>query len=210
MEVNTPRWAGVPFIFKAGKSLNERKAEVRIQFKSAPASEFMFGVECPRNELVIRLQPKEEIYIKTNVKTPGFSSAPIQSELAVEYISHFGRNLRTPDAYSRLILDVLRGRSAGFVRSDELEEVRTHRGRSTAPPPPPPSPLPHPILAITLASLFDSLGESSRRSCTTSSRRGSSQRSTNRGRGGRPTTRRSRSGGTGGTRNTFTLTGRLC
>jgi glucose-6-phosphate 1-dehydrogenase len=50
--INTPRWAGVPFILKAGKALNERKAEMRIQFKDAPAADFLFdGEDCPRNEL---------------------------------------------------------------------------------------------------------------------------------------------------------------
>ena len=121
MFVNTPRWHGVPFILKAGKALDERKAEVRIQFKDAPAAEFMFSSPCPRNELVIRLQPREAIYMKTNVKTPGFSSQPIQSELEVDYISRFN-NEHAPDAYTRLILDVLRGRTAGFVRNDELVE----------------------------------------------------------------------------------------
>jgi glucose-6-phosphate 1-dehydrogenase len=50
--INTPRWHGVPFILKAGKALNERKAEMRIQFKDAPAATFLFpGEVCPRNEL---------------------------------------------------------------------------------------------------------------------------------------------------------------
>jgi len=123
--VHTPRWSGVPFIFKAGKALNERKAEMRIQFKDAPAAEFMFGGKCPRNELVMRMQPNEAIYFKTNVKSPGFSAAPIQSELEVNYNTRFfsdsaGKSDSNPDAYTRLILDVLRGRSAAFVREDEL------------------------------------------------------------------------------------------
>jgi len=122
--VHTPRWAGVPFIFKAGKALNERKAEMRIQFKDAPAAEFMFDEKCPRNELVMRMQPNEAIYFKTNVKSPGFSGAPIQSELEVNYNTRFfsnsGKSDSNPDAYTRLILDVLRGRSAAFVREDEL------------------------------------------------------------------------------------------
>ena len=50
------RWAGVPFILKAGKAMNERKAEMRIQFKDVPAAPFMFDSKCPRNELVIRMQ----------------------------------------------------------------------------------------------------------------------------------------------------------
>mmetsp|Transcript_8562 Transcript_8562/g.19198 ORF Transcript_8562/g.19198 Transcript_8562/m.19198 type:complete len:515 (+) Transcript_8562:50-1594(+) len=120
--INNPRWAGVPIIFKAGKALNERKAEMRIQFKDAPAAETLFGHKIPRNEMVMKLSPKETIYMKTNIKTPGFSSAPIQSELEVKYDSrYFNSNAESnPDAYSRLILDVLRGQSASFVRSDEL------------------------------------------------------------------------------------------
>lgn len=54
--INNPRWAGVPIIFKAGKALNERKAEMRVQFKEAPAAEALFGHKVPRNELVIKLQ----------------------------------------------------------------------------------------------------------------------------------------------------------
>ena len=125
LHVNTPRWEGVPFILKAGKALDERKAEIRIQFKDAPGASFMFDSPCPRNELVIRLQPREAIYIKTNVKTPGFSSQPVQSELEVDYNTRFGASdsKTNPDAYTRLILEVLRGRSAGFVRKDELEEA---------------------------------------------------------------------------------------
>ncbi|KAL7533039.1 hypothetical protein ACHAWF_004324 [Thalassiosira exigua] len=120
--INNPRWAGVPIVFKAGKALNERKAEMRIQFKDAPAAESLFGTQVTRNELVVQLQPKESIYLKSNIKTPGFSSAPIQSELEVKYDTrYFGSgHACNPDAYSRLILDVLRGQSASFVRSDEL------------------------------------------------------------------------------------------
>ncbi len=120
------RWAGVPFIFKAGKALNERKAEMRIQFKDAPAANFLFDNHCPRNELVMRMQPNEAIYMKTNVKAPGFSGNPIQSELEVNYNTRYfsesdGKSdIINPDAYTRLILDVLRGRSATFVREDEL------------------------------------------------------------------------------------------
>jgi len=120
--INNPRWAGVPFILKAGKALDERKAEMRIQFKDAPAAEYLFDQKCARNELVIRMQPDEAIYFKTNVKSPGFSSQPVQSELEVNYNTKFASAAHgnLPDAYSRLILDVLRGRSAAFVREDEL------------------------------------------------------------------------------------------
>jgi glucose-6-phosphate 1-dehydrogenase len=87
--VNTPRWEGVPFILKAGKALDERKAEVRIQFKDAPTSSFLFEGLCQRNELVIQIQPNEAIYMKTNVKSPGYSSAPVQSEVETNYDTRF-------------------------------------------------------------------------------------------------------------------------
>jgi len=118
--VNNPRWYGVPFFLKAGKALNERKADIRIQFKDPSAASYMFGTKVPRNELVLRMQPNEAIYMKTNVKSPGFSNAPIQSELEVNYNTKFSESIN-PDAYTRLILDVLRGRHSAFVRSDELK-----------------------------------------------------------------------------------------
>lgn len=81
MSINNPRWAGVPIVLKAGKALDERKAEITVQFKKPPAGAFLFGHEKGplHNELVIRLQPNEAIYLKTNVKSPGFDSRPIQS-----------------------------------------------------------------------------------------------------------------------------------
>ncbi len=87
--INTPRWSGVPFILKAGKALEERKGEIRIQFKEAPASAFMFHKSddepFPRNELVMRLQPTEAVYMKVNLKTPGLSFESTQSELDLSY-----------------------------------------------------------------------------------------------------------------------------
>lgn len=126
LKINTRRWAGVPIIMKAGKALDERKAEMRIQFKDAPAAEFMFdGHDCPRNELVMRMQPSEAVYMKTNVKSPGFEAKPIQSELEVNYDSRFyaHESSSNQDAYTRLILDVLRGKQAAFVRDDELRRA---------------------------------------------------------------------------------------
>ena len=63
LKINNPRWAGVPIILKAGKALDERKAEMRLQLRDAPAAQYLFGGhECPRNEIVFRLQPDEAIY----------------------------------------------------------------------------------------------------------------------------------------------------
>lgn len=111
---------------KAGKALNEKKAEMRVQFKDAPAADMMFqGSAIPRNELVMRLQPHEAVYLKTNVKSPGFAATPVQSELEVNYDARFFAHIEgsNPDAYTRLILDVLQGKQAAFVRDDELRRA---------------------------------------------------------------------------------------
>jgi glucose-6-phosphate 1-dehydrogenase len=64
--INTPRWHKVPIILKAGKALNERKAEMRIQFHDAPAAEFLFaGADCPRNELGTSIFPL--IFVLSNL-----------------------------------------------------------------------------------------------------------------------------------------------
>ncbi|CAM9437979.1 unnamed protein product [Ectocarpus sp. 4 AP-2014] len=119
--VKNRRWDGVPFIFKAGKALNETKAEVRVQFKDVPSGSFLFDDKpLPRNELVMKLK-QESIYFKTNVKAPGLANRPIQSELDLSYGERYP-SLYSPDAYTRLVLEVLRGKQATFVRSDELLE----------------------------------------------------------------------------------------
>ncbi|KAG7380466.1 glucose-6-phosphate 1-dehydrogenase [Phytophthora boehmeriae] len=123
MYVNNPRWAGVPFIMKAGKALNERKGEIRVQFHAPPGAEHMFpGVKIPVQELVMRLQPDEAVYIKMNVKSPGLQTKAISSELDLSYAERY-EGAEVPGAYTRLILDVLRGKQAAFVRDDELRSA---------------------------------------------------------------------------------------
>merc|ERR1740129_2122851 len=120
LHIDNPRWFGVPFIMKAGKALDERKAEIRVQFKDAPGVRRLFGGEdMHRNELVMTLQPNEAVYLKMNVKAPGMSSEHTQSELDLSYQERF-KNVYNPDAYPRLILEALLGNQGNFVRSDEL------------------------------------------------------------------------------------------
>lgn len=121
MWIKNARWEGVPFILKCGKALNERKAEVRIQFKNRPGGLFSSGdTHANRNELVLRVQPKEAIYMKMNMKAPGLATHAITSELDLTYKTRF-EDSRLPDAYERLILDVMRNDHSNFVRDDELE-----------------------------------------------------------------------------------------
>jgi len=114
--VNNARWHGVPFILKCGKALNERKTEVRVQFQ--PPAYHLFNPQS--NELVLRVQPNEAIYLKMTQKKPGLNNEQVQAELDLTYKERFELT-GLPDAYERLILDVIRGDHNLFVRDDELE-----------------------------------------------------------------------------------------
>uniref|UniRef100_A0AAQ5ZYT4 Glucose-6-phosphate 1-dehydrogenase n=1 Tax=Amphiprion ocellaris TaxID=80972 RepID=A0AAQ5ZYT4_AMPOC len=118
--VHNERWDGVPFILRCGKALNERKAEVRLQFTDVPGD--IFGNQCHRNELVVRVQPNEAVYAKMMSKKPGVYFSPEETELDLTYKSRY-RDVKLPDAYERLILDVFCGSQMHFVRSDELREA---------------------------------------------------------------------------------------
>ncbi|RSH88803.1 Glucose-6-phosphate 1-dehydrogenase [Saitozyma podzolica] len=115
--VNNPRWEGVPFIMKAGKALNESKVEVRVQFKDATSGIFN---DIARNELVLRVQPSEAVYMKMNSKLPGFQTRAVTTELDLTYKKRF-TDARIPQAYEALILDALKGDHSNFVRDDELD-----------------------------------------------------------------------------------------
>ena len=79
--------SGVPFILRCGKALNERKAEVRLQFTDVPGD--IFGGRCQRNELVVRVQPDEAIYLKMMTKRPGVYFSPEETELDLTYKSRY-------------------------------------------------------------------------------------------------------------------------
>ncbi|KAM7509232.1 hypothetical protein LguiA_019685 [Lonicera macranthoides] len=118
LRIHNERWEGVPFILKAGKALNSRKAEIRVQFKDVPGDIFKCQKQ-GRNEFVIRLQPSEAIYMKLTVKQPGLDMSTAQSELDLSYMQRY-QGVTIPEAYERLILDTIRGDQQHFVRRDEL------------------------------------------------------------------------------------------
>ncbi|XP_068242444.1 glucose-6-phosphate 1-dehydrogenase-like, partial [Palaemon carinicauda] len=107
-------------IIITGKALNERKAEVRIQYRDVAGD--VFHGQSKRNELVIRVQPGEAIYCKVMTKTPGMSFGIEETELDLTYCDRY-KGAKLPDAYERLILDVFCGSQMHFVRSDELAEA---------------------------------------------------------------------------------------
>ncbi|RZC70083.1 hypothetical protein C5167_033206 [Papaver somniferum] len=105
LRIHNERWEGVPFVLKAGKALNSRKAEIRVQFKEVPGDIFKCKKQ-GRNEFVIRLQPSEAMYMKLTVKQPGLQMSTTQSELDLSYQQRY-QGVQIPEAYERLILDTL-------------------------------------------------------------------------------------------------------
>eukprot|EP00878_Enallax_costatus_P011921 GHUV01012445.1.p1 GENE.GHUV01012445.1~~GHUV01012445.1.p1 ORF type:complete len:575 (+),score=103.39 GHUV01012445.1:290-2014(+) len=123
MFIDNPRWDGVPFLFKAGKALHKRYAEIRVQFRPVPGNLYRekqgADPDAACNELVIRIQPKEAIYLKINNKVPGLGLRLDQTRLDLQYQEQYTSEL--PDAYERLLLDVVNGDKRLFIRNDELE-----------------------------------------------------------------------------------------
>jgi glucose-6-phosphate 1-dehydrogenase len=119
-EIDTWRWAGVPFYLRTGKRMADQLAEIVVRFKSIPHSIFAQSTgSFQPNCLVIRLQPDDGLQLNLMAKTPGdgMRLKPVELEL------DFRETFKTPrmDAYQRLLLDVLRGQLTLFMRSDELE-----------------------------------------------------------------------------------------
>ncbi len=119
LHVHNPRWEGVPFVLKAGKALTDRKVEVRIQFHKVPGAVGALA-NCVGNELVMRLQPEETIYWKVQNKVPGLIFEVQQIRMDLLYATKYSRHGKLPEAYERLLLEVLAGQKSNFVSSAEL------------------------------------------------------------------------------------------
>ncbi len=120
-EIANWRWAGVPFYLRTGKRLADRVSEIVIQFKPVPHSIFEEGAGgIPANQLVIRLQPDEGVKQWIMIKDPGPGGMRLRHvPLDMSFASAF--EVRNPDAYERLIMDVVRGNQTLFMRRDEVE-----------------------------------------------------------------------------------------
>ena len=122
LHVSNWRWAGTPFYLRTGKRLRGRQSEIAIVFKDAPHS--IFGdTERHANALIIRLQPNEGITLCVTIKEPGpggmrLTEVPLDMSFA-ETLGPEAGNF--PDAYERLVMDVIRGDQTLFMRGDEVE-----------------------------------------------------------------------------------------
>ena len=119
--IDTWRWAGVPFYLRTGKHLPKRVSEIAIQFKRAPHLLFSTdGTERMQpNILAIGIQPDESITLRFAVKVPGPEMQLRSVNMAFLYGAAF--NVRSPDAYERLLLDAMLGEGTLFTRRDEVE-----------------------------------------------------------------------------------------
>jgi len=126
-EIDNWRWAGVPFYLRTGKRLPAKVSEIVIYFKRQPHN--LFGASfatLPPNKLVIRLQPDEGVEITVMNKVPGITSTGAmelqKSQLDLSFSEEFA-DKRIADAYEKLILEVMIGNQALFVRRDEVEQA---------------------------------------------------------------------------------------
>ena len=112
------RWAGVPFYLRTGKRLPERTCEIVVHFRPVPHSIFPQQRASMANRLVFRLQPDEGIQLSFSEKRPGAAMDIRMSELSLN--PQTLRRERAPDAYERLLSDVIQDNQTLFVRHDEL------------------------------------------------------------------------------------------
>jgi glucose-6-phosphate 1-dehydrogenase len=121
LEVDTRRWAGVPFYLRTGKRLGRRVTEIALVFKRAPHLPFDATMtdELGANALVIRVQPDEGITLRFGSKVPGSAMEVRDVNMDFSYGSAFAEE--SPEAYERLILDVLLGEPSLFPVSEEVE-----------------------------------------------------------------------------------------
>src|SRR6478672_8455492 len=120
-EIQNWRWAGVPFYLRTGKRMDRRCSEIVVQFKPVPHPMFP-GSEghSEPNRLVIQLQPHEGMRLHMTAKEPGPGGIRLKPvSLDLNYIETFKRP--SPDAYERLLMDVVRGNPTLFMRRDEVE-----------------------------------------------------------------------------------------
>ncbi|HEX2528615.1 MAG TPA: glucose-6-phosphate dehydrogenase [Geminicoccus sp.] len=124
-EIDTWRWSGVPFYLRTGKRLSQRASEIVVQMRPIPHSIFPRDAgEVRPNRLVIRLQPDEGVRLYLMSKDPGPGGMRLKTTpLNLSFGETF--KVRYPDAYERLLMDVVRGNQTLFMRKDEVEAAWT-------------------------------------------------------------------------------------
>ena len=121
-EIENWRWVGTPFYLRTGKRLTARSSVIEVVFKDTPYSIFGADAGDKANVLSIRLQPNEGITLEVTIKEPGPGGMRlINVPLDMSFSTALGESDPVPDAYERLIMDVIRGNQTLFMRGDEVE-----------------------------------------------------------------------------------------
>lgn len=122
LEIDNWRWSGVPIYIRAGKRLAKRVTEIKVFFNKAPNSLFRGRIhgELEHNVLSIQVQPEEGMSLSITSKQPGPRFRVRQVEMDFTYDDSFGGS--SPEAYERLLLDVMKGDATLFTRDDEIEQ----------------------------------------------------------------------------------------
>src|SRR5690348_3199783 len=115
------RWSGVPFYLRTGKAMPHRASEVAVQFKVIPQILFNANQQQPQppNVLALRIQPEEGLSLRIVSRVPGTRAQTHPVEMDFQYGEVFGRP--SPEAYERLLLDVMAGDASRFMRRDAVE-----------------------------------------------------------------------------------------
>jgi glucose-6-phosphate 1-dehydrogenase len=115
------RWAGVPIYIRTGKRMPKRVSEIAVQFKSIPP--ILFNADADRrvepNVLALSIQPNEGLSLRIATKLPGAKVRIYPVKMDFRYGSTFGG--QSPEAYERLLLDVMAGDATLFMRRDAVE-----------------------------------------------------------------------------------------
>ena len=123
LELNNWRWAGVPFFLRTGKRLPKRATEIAIQFRRPPTELFEPEADgqVAANQLVLRIQPNEGASLTFEAKIPGSRRRLQEVRMDFRYGTAFA--VPPPEAYERLLLDVMLGDQSLFTRTDEVESA---------------------------------------------------------------------------------------
>ncbi len=123
LTLNTWRWAGVPFYLRTGKRLPKRATEIAIQFKLPPTALFEADTEAAggANMLILRIQPNEGASLAFQAKIPGSRRRLQEVRMDFRYGTAFAQP--PPEAYERLLLDVMLGDPTLFTRTDEVDSA---------------------------------------------------------------------------------------
>jgi len=124
LHINNFRWAGTPFYIRTGKRMATSSAEIVIQFKSLPNILYFQEQDLQEpNLLVLRIQPSVGVFFQFNTKDFASHNGIVPTKMDTSYYNPMQGN--TPEAYERLIFDILRGDGTLFSRWDEVESAWT-------------------------------------------------------------------------------------